>query len=113
MTKEEKKAYDKERYLANKESILAQQKAYKDAHKESISAKYKAYRDIVRNPYRSVVDCPVGMVVHHINHDHSDNRVSNLLVMTVSDHQSYHQFMRFGNYEKASTIIYNYEKEVV
>jgi len=120
MTKEEKKAYDKEHYLANKE----QKKAYYEANKESILARkkeywktycvanrerIKVYHDNVTNPHRSVVNCPEGMVVHHLNHDHNDNRRTNLLVMSRSDHQSYHQFMRWGNYDKASQIIYNYE----
>jgi hypothetical protein len=116
MTKEEKRAYDRARYLANKE----QKKAYRDANRErtkeynatyrEVNQEYfKNYNDTVRNPYRSVIDCPDGMVVHHINHDHSDNRRTNLLAMTPSDHASYHRSITSGNYEKASEIIYNYE----
>lgn len=29
-------------------------------------------------------------IVHHINEDKSDNRASNLKVMTASEHMSYH-----------------------
>jgi hypothetical protein len=130
-TKEARKAYylanreresarRKERYLANRERELAQCRAYKVSHQESIMAYElanrvrildykKAYDVTVRHSYRSVIDVPDGMVVHHLNHDHNDNRRTNLLVMTQSDHASYHGYMRYGNYEKASQIIYNYE----
>jgi 5-methylcytosine-specific restriction endonuclease McrA len=43
MTKEEKSAYDKTRYQANKEQIAAQKKAYRQANKEKLSAKKKEY----------------------------------------------------------------------
>lgn len=36
--------YNKERYEANKEKILEQQKSYRDRNKESISVKRKAYK---------------------------------------------------------------------
>jgi len=83
----------------------ARVKAYKESHKSEI----QTYRDTVVAPYRSVVNCPDGFVVHHLNHDHNDNRRQNLLVMTREDHMSYHQFMRYGNYGKAAEIIYKYE----
>jgi len=102
--KASKEAYDR----LHREEKKAYEKAYRLANKES----RKAYSDTIVAPYRSVIDCPEGYVVHHLNHTHSDNRRSNLLVMTRSDHNAYHQFMRYGNYEKASDIIYKYEKEV-
>ena len=36
-------------------------------------------------------------VVHHINHDRSDNRINNLRVMTASDHMSMHMKEKYKN----------------
>ena len=106
-SKEDREAYSRAYRLANKAKIRAKDKTYYESNKESILEKLKHCRS--ERPYRSVIDCPDGMVVHHLNHDHNDNRRTNLLVMTQSDHASYHGYMRHGNYEKASQIIYNYE----
>jgi hypothetical protein len=103
--KEQKKAY----YETNKERISAQQKAYYEASKESIRETQRVYYDTVTSPYRSLIDVPDGYDVHHLNHDHSDNRRSNLLAMSHADHTAYHNYMRHGNYDLASQIIYNYE----
>lgn len=43
MTKEERAAYDKAYYEANKEELGAKAKAYREANKEEIKAKAKAY----------------------------------------------------------------------
>jgi hypothetical protein len=124
MTKEEKAAYDRERYLANREYKLAQNNTWNAANKESLKAKGKIYRDnnketrkvydkvyndTVRHPYRRIVTCPDGFVVHHLNHNPDDNRRTNLLVMLKSDHMSYHAHIRYGNYSEASEIIKSYE----
>ena len=139
MTKEEKNAYAKAYRLANKELIKSKQKQYyldnrerllayanansktyyeankeasktrKNAYYEANPEYFKNYRDTVYRPYRSMIDVPEGYDVHHLNHDHDDNRRTNLLAMTRADHAAYHQFMKYGNYEKASEIIYNYE----
>ena len=37
---------------------------------------------------------PAGYEVHHRNHDHADNRLSNLRLVTVEWHDDYHQRLR-------------------
>lgn len=55
-----------------------------------------------------VMECVLGRrlrkdeVVHHINHNRSDNRVENLVVMTNSEHAFLHQEERRKNKEKKS-----------
>jgi hypothetical protein len=109
MTKEEKKAYDKLYREIHKEARNARNREYKASHREQANETARVYKNRNKYPYRSIIDVPDGFVVHHLNHDHNDNRRQNLLAMTRADHLSYHQFMKYGNYEKASAIIYKYE----
>jgi hypothetical protein len=37
---------------------------------------------------------PDGYIIHHINHDHYDNRIENLKIMTDSEHRRYHALNR-------------------
>jgi len=119
MITEEKKAYMKAYRAANKERLKAYDKTYRDANRDKDKARHKAYRlankdscraynVTVTLPYRSVVNCHEGYIVLHLNHDHTDNRRTNLLVMKQADHASYHAHIQHGNYDKASEIIYNY-----
>lgn len=39
-----------------------------------------------------------GEHVHHANHDHSDNRVDNLIVLTPSEHAKHHA--RYNRYQR-------------
>ena len=57
---------------------------------------FYAVRNVIENGrrtklymHRFIMDCPSGMVVHHINGDTLDNRRSNLEVCTVSLNQYY------------------------
>jgi len=36
------------------------------------------------------IEVPRGYHVHHLNHDKTDNRLSNLAVMSAGEHQSHH-----------------------
>lgn len=51
--------------------------------------------------------------VHHLNGKRDDNRANNLLLMTSSDHMSYHSNVRYGNIEKAEAILDKYKKGVM
>lgn len=46
--------------------------------------------------------------VHHINEKRDDNRLCNLLLITKSDHMSYHGYKRYGNEKAAKEIISKY-----
>ena len=94
--KEKRAKYQRERYLANKERIL------KQSHD---------YNNTVVSPYRSLVgDIPKNCVVHHLNLNHDDNELSNLLVMSRSDHNRYHNFLRYNKLEEAKQVLDTYQE---
>lgn len=45
---------------------------------------------------RKMINCPKGMIVHHINGDFTDNNKSNLKVMTQREHVILHNKERTG-----------------
>lgn len=40
--------------------------------------------------HRFITNCPKGLIVHHVNHNPLDNRISNLKIMTISEHSHLH-----------------------
>ena len=71
-------------------------------------AKNPGYYGDKSNTYRKGFDLEPGWVVHHFNHDHSDNRPENLLPMLDSDHKRYHCFKRGGSENAALAVIKQY-----
>ena len=53
-TKEERKAYKKAHYEANKEKIAAKQKAHREANREKLAAKQKAYYAANKEKYIAI-----------------------------------------------------------
>ena len=45
-----------------------------------------------------------GMDVHHINHNQTDNRLENLMLMIPSEHYRYHLMVRRGEMKKGELI---------
>lgn len=59
------------------------------------------------NNYRAIWEyhngeIPQGYHIHHINHDHNDNRIENLMMLSNSDHKKIH-----GNWEMIDGILVN------
>ena len=100
MTKEERREY---------------MRAWRANHPGYMTQKSKEFRK--RNPgyygdkcnsYRKLFDLDPGWVIHHFNHDHTDDRPENLLPMLDADHRRYHNYMRVGAEHDAKTVINQY-----
>ncbi len=53
----------------------------------------------------NLAEIPKNYCVHHLDHDASNNKVSNLLLMLSTKHHTYHSYKRWGNKIKADELI--------